>query len=620
MARDFPTAPQQIEAALMQSNAETLKRLIALLPIGKPRPTRKADMADAILTHLSGPPLLRLWERLDETQQLAVREALHDPGRTFRADRFSAKYGRLPRGRKNVDAYSRTPTTPLRFFLHPSARHSDAASMIPNDLAERLKAFVPPPPDAKLADCEDLPETVRQKRKKYAPKGKKTEYDPVPLIRRDMERAALQDLFTVLRLTDGKRISVSTSTRRATAATIKRIAEALHGGDFFDLEEAKPHSWSKVPGAVRAFAWPLLLQAAKLAKPDGAKLALTKAGRQALRQAPEKTLRELWSAWIDNNLLDEFNRIDSIGGQFRGKGKRAMTEPFYRRDTICMALAECPPNRWVKFDEFSRYMRAAGYEFSVTDNPWTLYIGEPRYGSLGYDGHRPWSLVQERYIACLLLEYAATLGMIDVAYVHPRGARHDYSGNWGADDLDFLSRYDGLHYFRLNPLGAYCLELTSDYTPSAPRASSAVNVFPDLRVVSARDLEADERLLLETWAKLESGNVWRLDFDKSLSAIETGSDIGELRDFLEARDDQPLPERVERFLRDTEQGAGALRMRGHSVLIECADSEVADRIMNDKQTAKLCLRAGERHVVVLSRRENAFRKAVHALGYGIASG
>ena len=51
--------------------------------------------------------------------------------------------------------------------------------------------------------------------------------------------------------------------------------------------------------------------------------------------------------------------------------------------------------------------------------------------------------------------------MIDVAYTHPTGARDDFWGMWGADDLDYLSRYDGLEYFRLTSLGAYCLELAN---------------------------------------------------------------------------------------------------------------------------------------------------------------
>ena len=54
-----------------------------------------------------------------------------------------------------------------------------------------------------------------------------------------------------------------------------------------------------------------------------------------------------------------------------------------------------------------------------------------------------------------------------------------------------------------------------------------------------------------------------------------------------------------------------------ALLIECADVEVAARLATDERTAKLCLRAGERHLVVRTKSEGAFRKAVRELGYGM---
>ena len=36
-----------------------------------------------------------------------------------------------------------------------------------------------------------------------------------------------------------------------------------------------------------------------------------------------------------------------------------------------------------------------------------------------------------RYLLCLLLEYAATLGLIDVAYTDPDEARPDFRHMWG---------------------------------------------------------------------------------------------------------------------------------------------------------------------------------------------
>ena len=204
-----------------------------------------------------------------------------------------------------------------------------------------------------------------------------------------------------------------------------------------------------------------------------------------------------------------------------------------------------------------------------------------------------------------------------MAYVEPDGARADFWDMWGTDDLVYLSRYDGLQYFRLNPLGAYCLGLAETWEPSLPAARTSLTVFPDRRLHASAPLATDERLMLETWAHPESDDVWRLDRDRTLAAVEGGHAVDDLRTFLAARDDQPLPETVEGFLRDVERRARALESRGTALLLECADAEVAERLATDARTAKLCLRAGERHLVVRTKSEDAFRKAVRALGYGL---
>ncbi|HEY1322843.1 MAG TPA: hypothetical protein VGF32_21480, partial [Streptosporangiaceae bacterium] len=65
--------------------------------------------------------------------------------------------------------------------------------------------------------------------------------------------------------------------------------------------------------------------------------------------------------------------------------------------------------------------------------------------------------LEGRYALCALFEYAATLGVVDVAYTAARGARDDYRGLWGADGYASLSRYDGLAAVRVNELGAAVL-------------------------------------------------------------------------------------------------------------------------------------------------------------------
>ena len=86
-------------------------------------------------------------------------------------------------------------------------------------------------------------------------------------------------------------------------------------------------------------------------------------------------------------------------------------------------------------------------------------------------------------------------------------------------------------------------------------------------------------------------------------------------DFLQARDEQPLPDTIAGFFRNAMERARAFKGRGNAKLIECVDAALAERIANAKALKGYCLRAGDHHLVVPSNREQHFRKELEKLGY-----
>jgi hypothetical protein len=362
----------------------------------------------------------------------------------------------------------------------------------------------------------------------------------------------------------------------------------------------------------------MLIQAGGLAQLSGTKLQLTRAGRKALAEPAFATIRTLWTKWRNTTILDELARIDCVKGQ-TGKGKRGLTAVSGRREAIAGSLAECPPGGWIATDEFLRYMKAAGNSFSATHDAWGLYICEQQYGSLGYDGSA--GILDQRYALALLLEYAATLGMIDVALIPPAGARRDFRGLWGTDGLAFFSRYDGLMYFRLTPLGAYCLHVESDYQAPPVEVKPVLRVLPNLEIVAAgSDLEPSDRLALNAYATGVSDFVWRLEAGKLLAAIEAGRQMEEIREFLAARSGEALPGTVARLLDDVAERTTKVHDRGLARLVECADAALAALIANDTRTRKHCMLAGDRYLVVAASSEAAFRRALRDAGYLLAAG
>jgi hypothetical protein len=598
-----------LELGLDSMNVDELRKLAALT--GQKVPSRKGDIAALIVQHLAGERLRTVWEGLDELQRAAVAEAVHSPSSRFNAGLFRAKYGRDPNwGPPSKYSYDSKPSELCFFFFRKV--------VLPADLKARLLQFVPAPRQAAIATVDQLPLTyaIPFARWNAEQRTHETGTEEVPLAVHETERAAQRELLSVLRLVDAGKVAVGDKTRKASASTVDAITAILDHGDYYPHVPPKNQWLDENAGPIRAFAWPLLIQAGGLAQLSGPRLQLTKAGRKALSEPPAGTIRTLWTKWLDTTILDELARIDCVKGQ-TGKGKRGLTAVSDRRAAIACCLEECPPGGWIAIDEFFRYMQATGNDLAVARDAWGLYISEQQYGSLGYAGSA--QFLDKRYLLSLLHEYAATLGMIDLALIPPAGARDDFHSLWGTDDLPFFSRYDGLMYFRLTPLGAYCLDVKTDYQPAPVEVKPVLRVLPNLEVAATgSDLEQSDRLALDAYATPVSDFVWRLEAGKLLGAIEAGRKVEEIREFLAARSGAALPDTVVRLLDDVAERTTKVHDRGLARLVECADAALAALIANDTRTRKHCMRAGERHLVVTGTSDAAFRRALRDAGYLLA--
>jgi hypothetical protein len=426
------------------------------------------------------------------------------------------------------------------------------------------------------------------------------------------EHCAQADLRTLLQLCATGSVRCSTKTLRPSAATVTQVAQVLDGGDFYPDEP------------IAAFAWPLLLQAGGLAQLTGGKLTLTPRGQKALTKPAHDVLAGLWQRWLSSTILDEFSRVEAIKGQ-RAANVLSAVKP--RRAQVGAALAALACGEWTAVDQLFKAMREAGHNPAIARSEralWKLYLEDPEYGSLGYDGHHGWELLQGRYTLAVLFEYAAPLGLIDVEYVEAAGAREDYQHNWGGDWLERLSRYDGLCAIRLTPLGAYAAGQTLTYVPGpAPgpepataASSAALKVLSNHDLVALDGLPAAQALLLDAFATRTSDRTWTLSPASLLAAVHAGRDLAELRTYLE-RSAIALPDTVATLLTDAERRVGAARDLGTVHLIECKDAATTALLAGDRRIRVLATRLGDRHLAVSTDKFDRFRKAALALGHPI---
>lgn len=597
-----------LDSALEDSTNDVIQSLAKQLDL-KPKSRRKVDAVAEILLVLNDSAKLdEIFKRLDNVQQKAVAEAVFHKDKEFDDGRFQTKYGSSASFGRKKDYYDIIPTL-LCLFIYSD----DYGKFIPQDLADRLKVFVQKPSGFYLKTVEQLPETITVKFADWKQKAQRE----IPLTVRETAIETMRDFWAVWQLVEGKKIAVSDKTSQPSAASVKEIAAVLRDGDFYEIVEDNNH-YPNI-GAIKGFAWAMILQASKLTQVSTKKLIASNENRKILTKPAHEIIKILWQTWQKTTVLDEFNRVDEIKGQ-KYKNKSNLTGIKLRREAVADSFQLCPISEWISIDEFFRCVRL-NFDFEIVRDEWNLYISEKGYGSLGYEysaNSDKWHVLQARYILAFLFEYAATLGLIDVAYIPPFDAKPDYGELWGTDDLDFLSRYDGLKYIRINDLGAYCLDLAESYAAPEIEIKSSLTVLPNLKIKSTgAALTIDEELFLKNFAVKESENVWHLSRELIIIALENGQEVEILQEFLQNREEQILPETVIGFLRDTKRRAAVLKAKGTAQIIECETAEIADEIAGNPHTKKFCQRAGKKSLTVFTEHEKQFREIVRKIGYGV---
>jgi hypothetical protein len=290
------------------------------------------------------------------------------------------------------------------------------------------------------------------------------------------EKEAQLYLRTVLQLCAAGKLRCSEKTMRPSSVTISTLVSHLAGGDFYLLDP------------IASFAWPLLVQAGGLANLEGGRLQLTrKAGPRCGSRRWRSSERCGSAGWPTRYRRVQLDRGDQ--GPARPQcSQRGQTTP----PGGCRRVGRLPARRVARRGHPVRDHATAEHEPRDRPQPDGAVEAIPRrpqYGSLGYDGFHAWEILEGRYTLAVLFEYAGTLGLLDLDYIHPIGGREDFQDNWGWEDLDALSRYDGLQAIRLTALGCYALGLTDSYQPPAgDEQNRTLKVLPKLDVVTTGTL------------------------------------------------------------------------------------------------------------------------------------
>lgn len=568
-------------------------------------PTRKYPLAEKIAEIMSKVDNVKeIYNNLENIEKDAVKEITHSDDEVLDLNMFIKKY--------DIEIMF---TDSWRYKTNKYEIHPNLLLFMKTDfgiiksIRPILKKFVPKPEPANPKYTNNVPKSVTLITNEQA-----------EIKTFETEQSALFDVVTVLRLIDEKKINVSPSTLKLNKNSAKNIKKAMLLDDYYDEEETstKPDDLKIGNVGIRPFGLVSLVLASKLVMNDNKKLVLTEEGRKALSTKPHKIIKNLWRDWIGNKTYNELNRVEIVKGQ---KSRHSpLDSPVKIRKIIEKSLSKLKCGRWISVFNFIDFIIMNGDFFDIVKKPEYIKVDTDNYYIHDNDYYEKyWFAVNGRFIMAFLMEYAASIGIVDIKITRPwYSHRKKQHALILYNKYSCLSRYDGLQYFRITPLGEYVLGNKGSYEGIPIKEEDLFNVLPNLDLIlSTNNISPTDRNFIDMIAEKTSDRVWKISKDKILGCIENGLDIDSISDFLESKcsnNDNKLPDVVIDFLNNIKSSAGKLIYKGRFIGIRCSDRLTKELIINDNTLKDFCQCFDDNWIMVKEEKESVFRSYIKKMG------
>jgi len=291
---------------------------------------------------------------------------------------------------------------------------------------------------------------------------------------------------------------------------------------------------------------------------------------QLLALAPHALARQLFADYMKSDYINERTYIRGI--TYARYAFRSAT--FSKsREILVEMIKTLPLGKFVRYEEFDRYMRTEHQRFLYEDDYDRFAVHyTSRYGN-GQDVVGTWDNCH-KHILRMMLSFLNVIGIVDLAYVEntpfltPADECSDRVGVQG----DFCV---GIGAIRLTQLGAWILGLVEEYDGPVQEGidtmSGGLVVTPDFTIIVSglKARLAHERYLslyLRTLDKDDNVVRFSLDFASLVKAFHSGLEPENLLEYLSKASDAPIPSNVEHTLLDYQAKTRRIRMRNVTIL------------------------------------------------------
>lgn len=311
-----------------------------------------------------------------------------------------------------------------------------------------------------------------------------------------------------------------------------------------------------LPLFVLAISSGLLIQDNGMARPGSKASSL-------LKLPPETLVKRLFEAYLNDKAFSEIDLITGIKAVRRG------LKLYEGRKEIAKLLKLCPIGEFIDTKHFELYLRLSNKYFARRDETYVAQTQGEYFAE--------WDDFETPFIRIVLSAFGA-LGMLDLVW-----GKHRSDRPYDSDDASQIKA------FRITKLGEFVLGLSERYTPPKQAVSKTKGGFivqPDysIMVADSADRLQHELFFERNLVKVSSDarmSVYQLDFSGLVHALDSGTSVAEIRDYLTRNADKPVPENVLRALDDWEKQSQRVQLRQVTIL-ECDDPVLLEEIIRYK--------------------------------------
>ncbi len=309
--------------------------------------------------------------------------------------------------------------------------------------------------------------------------------------------------------------------------------------------------------------------------------------------------------------------LDHLKGRHQFSGYRAEENPV--EDNLIALFSFLPPGEWIDVDKLERFAFLRDIDLKVVD-----YYAAERYlyyrkkaDKSDYWGDQNVWISQELYpdfitkplIQGICFLFAA-FGLLDLAYNKPINKKFQDGKK------NYLSKYDGLKYIRLNALGAYVLGVSKAFT-STSEVERAKVFLDDVHLIITLSMEDRlmEMVVQQFGAKIGK-NRFKVDFGAFLKGCNSHEAVVDKISLFKERVEPDPPKIWLDFFNSALDRVDPLAPEEDFEVFKLRpNKELRLLIARDPEISKLILKAEDYHILVKKRHVSILKKRLEAHGY-----